>query len=78
MYIYIAGPSGFLARLLPASVLWGHDVNAALAPEEADRVPMLARGVSLRFLRDILNELDAAGRGNTPARPHHARPNFNI
>ena len=40
------------------------DTNAAIAPEEADRVPMIQRGVTLAFIRRLCGELEALGRGN--------------
>lgn len=38
--------------------------KAALAPEEEGRIPMLARGVTLAFLRYLVNELNELGRGD--------------
>lgn len=38
--------------------------KAALAPEEEGRIPMLARGVTLAFLRFLVNELNELGRGD--------------
>ena len=42
----------------------GSDTVAALAPEEAARVPMLQRGVTLALLRRLVRELQARGRGD--------------
>lgn len=58
-------PDGVLSSLSAHS----HSVHpeshtkAVLAPEEADRVPMLQRGVTLAFLRRMVKELTAHGRG---------------
>ena len=35
----------------------GSDTVAAVAPEEADRVPMLERGVTLAFLRRVMGDI---------------------
>ena len=43
------------------------DTVAVLAPEEAARVPMLERGVTLAFLRRMVRELTALGRGDLDA-----------
>jgi hypothetical protein len=40
----------------------GSDTVAATAPEEAARVPMLRRGVTLALLRRVVRELQARGR----------------
>ena len=42
----------------------GSDTVAATAPEEAARVPMLRRGVTLALLRRVVRELQALGRGD--------------
>ena len=42
----------------------GSDTVAATAPEEAARVPMLQRGVTLALLRRVVRELQALGRGD--------------
>ena len=43
------------------------DTVAALAPEEADRVPMLERGVTLAFLRRMRRECVALARSDIDA-----------
>ena len=43
------------------------DTVAAVAPEEADRVPMLERGVTLAFLRRMRCECAALGRSDIDA-----------
>ena len=42
----------------------GSDTVAATAPEEAARVPMLQRGVTLALLRRVVREVQALGRGD--------------
>ena len=44
-----------------------HNTKAVLAPEEADRVPMLERGVTLAFLRRMVREHKALGRPDIDA-----------
>ena len=40
------------------------DTQSVLAPEEVDRVPMLQRGVTLAFLKQMIKELTSLGRGD--------------
>ena len=44
------------------SATWSNCIESKIAPEEADRVPMRDRGVSLRFLHVLVAALTARGR----------------
>jgi hypothetical protein len=65
---FSVGPSrspisnGLFATLASISNHWADDKIAQVAPEEDARLPMLDRGVSLAFLRRIIDELTALGR----------------
>ena len=55
--------SGIIHELAEHSARWPNDEVAQLAPEEVDRVNMLQRGVSIHFMKALLSELEAYGRG---------------
>jgi Tfp pilus assembly protein PilF len=56
-----------LDHLRARNATWPSSTVAQFSPEESDRVPILDRGVSLRFLRTLLDGLKALGRESIDA-----------